>query len=175
MESAITQLANLRGAVTECRKKTEDTHSTVKDLSRKIDDLENRSRRCNLIFYGVPDSESRELPAVSEKKVQEIVSRLGLTPVQIERAHRLGRSQANKPRPLIAMFSMFKDKQAILANARKLKGSNISISEDFSEAVRRKRKFLWEFGKRNALDGARVNLKYDKLFLNGQAYVYDEA
>lgn len=128
-----------------------------------------------MIFYGVADSESRELPTASEKKVQEIVSSLGLPPVKIERAHRLGRYQNNKPRPLIAMFSTYKDKQSILANAKKLKGSHISISEDFSEAVRRKRKFLWEFGKTNASDGVRANLKYDKLILNGQIYVYDES
>lgn len=139
MKSAIAQLANLKEAMAACRKKTEDTHSIAKDLSAKVDDLTNRSRRCNLIFYDVADSESHELPTASEEKVQEIVSSLGLSSVKIEWARRLGRYQNNKPRPLIAIFSTYKDKQAILANTKKLNGSNISISRFLSGNAQEKK------------------------------------
>lgn len=39
----------------------------------------------------------------------------------------------------------------------------------------RKRKFLWEFGKMNTTGDTGLILKYDKLFLNGQMHVFDEA
>ncbi|KAM7298388.1 uncharacterized protein ISCGN_018984 [Ixodes scapularis] len=175
LEQHLAQFSEMKAAVTDCRKQCEDTHSVVRNLTAKVDDLENRSRRCNLIFYGVPDTDTRELPAASEKRVQEIVTRLGLEPVQIERAHRLGRYSIGKARPLIANFALFKEKQTILSNAKKLKGTTISISEDFSEAVRRKRKQLWDFAKDHRNDNTRVNLRYDALYLNDTRYIYDEA
>ena len=56
--------------------------------------------------------------------------------VYIDRAHRLGRRKtesAIRPRPIIVRFSYFKDKQHIIMNGRKFKGTNIGVSEDYSK------------------------------------------
>lgn len=97
----------------------------IKSLSAKVDNLENQSRRCNLVFYGVNESDNPERNADSERKILELCeSKLGLQNLSIGRAmHRLGRFQSGKNRPLIASFTSYKEKQLILENARKLKNS----------------------------------------------------
>lgn len=160
----------------------------MQTLLAKVDDLENRSRRCNLIFYGVPevvseshpvDGPERKGPAswlVSEQHVVEICTgKLGITPKNIQRAHRIGKFRPGKIRPLIANFASFKEKQDILLNAKKLKGTDISLSEDFSQEVRSKRRHLWEFAKSHRHDDTKVNLRKDTLYFDKVKYVYDEA
>ena len=58
-------------------------------------------------------------------------------PGLLERAHRLGKKKSaqEKPRPIIVLCGSFKDKQYILCNANKLKGTPFYISEDFSKAT----------------------------------------
>ena len=55
------------------------------------------------------------------------------TTVFIDRAHRLGMKRNGKPRPIIAAFTYYKQKQHILRNSYKFAGSNTNISEDFSK------------------------------------------
>ncbi|KAM7293313.1 uncharacterized protein ISCGN_026443 [Ixodes scapularis] len=175
LESKLNRLDQLHTAIKECKTECENQRREFGALMARVDDLENRSRRCNLIFYGVPDAEARESNAVSEKRISEICeSRLGLAAVVMERAHRLGKFQNGKNRALIAKFTSFKEKKLILRNARKLKGTPFSISEDFSQVVRSTRKRLWDFAKSRRKDGDKVNLRYDTLLLNGTKYVYDD-
>lgn len=175
LEKCLLQLDDMKAAITDCRKRCEDTSASMKAVLDKVDDMENRSRRCNLIFYGVPDMQAREPPAESEKEVLKIVSKLGVGPVQIERTHRLGKYRVGKTRPLIANFAFYKQKHDVLVNAKKLKGTEISISEDFSQTVRTKRKMLWEFAQNHRTDGSNVKLRYDVLYLNDVKYEYDES
>ena len=62
--------------------------------------------------------------------------------MEIERAHRVGKFMSDKPRPVIAKFLRFTDKQNILRNSRKLKGTNVFINEDLCEASMVKRRDL---------------------------------
>ena len=102
-------------------KALESTHSelqTPKEICKKLDDLEGRSKRNNLIFHGVPEEEGgAETWEDSEKTLRKVLKEeVGFSiadQVGIERAHRLGR-QGNGSRPIIAQFSNFKDKEAIL-------------------------------------------------------------
>ncbi|KAH7979630.1 hypothetical protein HPB49_010219 [Dermacentor silvarum] len=121
------------------------------------------------------DKKAHESSEESEGHVRNVCqSKLGIQSVSIERAHRLGKFQPGKCRPLIAKFTLFKEKQQILSNAKKLKGSNISVSEDFSKTVRMKRKFLWEYAKSRKEESDKVSLRYDTLIMNGQKYMYDD-
>lgn len=175
LEAQVATLTNLESVVNECRKSCEDQQRITHSLMSKVDDLENRSRRCNLVFYGVADTNAQETWSVSETLVREICeTKLGVKPTTIERAHRIGKFQADKTRPIIANFASFKEKQTILGNAKHLKGTRISLSEDFSDVVRRKRRHLWEFAKSRKTDDTRVRLRHDVLYLNDVKYVFDD-
>lgn len=175
LEEHIRKLQELQTGVEECTKTIQLQQTKLQFLESKLDDLENRSRRCNLIFYGIEDTEERETYESAEQRVLDLCkSVLSVDDVHIERAHRLGIFRPGNCRPIIVNFATYKGKECVLTNAKKLKGSPISISEDFSEPIRMKRKQLWEYAKKVRKDTDKVNLRYDALYINKTKYIYDE-
>lgn len=84
--------------------------------------------------------------------------------------HRLGKYAEGKNRPIIAKLTFFKDKQNILSSARKLKGTQQSIGEDFSPATRQIRKKLLDFAKPLHVP---FKLAVDRLLIDKKTYIYD--
>lgn len=146
----------------------------ISKLQDKIDDLENRSRRSNVLFFGVTDTDESETWECSERLVTEFCSnRLGITVSSIARAHRLGGFSSAKKRPIIAKFYNDKDVELVLGQGLKLKNTPFSISRDYSEAVRDKRRKLLQFSKTIKKDGDRVRVAFNKLFVNNDLYIWD--
>lgn len=143
-------------------------------IQDKLDDLENRSRRSNLLFYGVTDTDGSESWEASERIVKEICSNnLGISVSSVARAHRLGCFSSDKKRPIIAKFYNEKEVESILSKGYKLKNTTISVSRDYSEAVRDKRRKLLQFSRGLRKNGDRVRLVFNKLFINDDAYMWD--
>ncbi|XP_075543263.1 uncharacterized protein LOC142577688 [Dermacentor variabilis] len=147
--------------------------SQINDLVQKCDDSENRLRRDNLLFFGVEDahdetweqSESRVISLCADKLL------ISITKNDIERAHRLGRFQAGKHRPIIVKLARYKDKCSILSAGPELKGTAISIREDFSSRVRLARKKLYAYAKQN--NASTFKIRFDKLQMNDRQFLYD--
>ncbi|CAN7952180.1 unnamed protein product, partial [Ixodes pacificus] len=140
-------------------------------LQVRLGELEDRSRRDNLIFHGIPDS--RESWEQSEAKVKDALAGVIDTFPEnaIERAHRLGPYLPNKCRPIIVKFSGYKIRDRILSARTKLKEKNVAVSEDFSPATRSARKKLVDFAK-NQPGAPPFQLRYNKFLLNKKQYVY---
>ncbi|KAM7303096.1 uncharacterized protein ISCGN_018604 [Ixodes scapularis] len=103
-------LSTLRAEVEATVTRAVHAARQVSDLEARVDDTENRSRRKNLIFYGVPDPSPTETFAQSEQRIIRLCSELfdvTLDSKEIERAHRLGRHSVERPRPIIVNFSFF--------------------------------------------------------------------
>ena len=81
-------------------------------------------------------------------KVTLFKDKLGIEEnILIERAHRTKSSpegRRSKPRTIFRKFHNYKDKVKVLQNANKLKETNISINEDFSQETLAYRKELWK-------------------------------
>lgn len=138
-------------------------------LENKADYLENQSRRNNLIFEGIEES-ARESWADTEGKVRKIISeklKLDAGAMHIERAHRSGKpdQRADKKRPIVVKFLNFKDRELILKKRKELKNTapGVYINEDFSEAVRQKRRDLLPKLKEAWDRGDIAYLRYDRL------------
>lgn len=176
IESKLELLTTLDSKLSSCVTQVSNLQRTVADLEMKVDDLENRSRRSNLIVYGVdenPNGSEDSLDQVINSKI--ITGMLKMNPVSIERAHRLGKPNSEKKRPIICKLLDYRDKESVLKNCRRLKGSNISIGEDFSVRVRDIRRKLWNSAKANKESGDKVFLVYDKLKINKVLYRWDDA
>lgn len=134
----------------------------------KLDYIENQSRRNNLLVDGIAEEKGENWDE-SERKVRDMLgSNMGLNgkDTEIKRAHRVSQYQeGGRPRQIIVKLLRFKDKQAILSSARKTRGTNIYINEDFSEAVQKRRKELLPRLKAARERGDIVILKYDKLVI----------
>lgn len=53
LETQVPPLTNLESAVTECKKSRDNQQHIKQSLVPKIEDLDNRSRQCKLVFHSV--------------------------------------------------------------------------------------------------------------------------
>lgn len=129
--------------------------STVKSLSKvndqlqlKVDDLENRSRRCNIRIIGIPEGNEGNKPtSFIESFLGEVFgSDVFPRPPTVDRAHRLPvqRRQDSAPRLFIACIHHFQVKQRILQLARErgsltFRGNEIHIYPDYNAKVSKRR------------------------------------
>ena len=136
------------------------------DVSEKLIELEDRSRRNNLRFDGLTE-DTNETWDDCERKIQKILSdKLEITEdVEIERCHRMGKRKGNRPRTIIYKFLRFKDKRKILKNAKKLKNSGIYIYEDFCNDTMELRKSLWEEVMEHRRQGKFAFLNYRSIIV----------
>ena len=120
---------------------------TISDLEKGVNNLKksasfenertiklgSHSRRNNLIFFGIPE----EVNETSAKTESLLYSFLGDELKLKERVHRLGKRNLNgqKPRPIIAKFSFYKNNEFILSNASILVGTVFGISQDFPREI----------------------------------------
>lgn len=88
----------------------------------------------------------------------------------IERAHRLGRCNGRRARPIIVKLTSTKYKDSVLSAAHKLKDTSYSISEDFSPAVREARRHLLAFAK---AQNSKFKLRFNRLFIGDSCYIFD--
>ncbi|XP_040071067.1 uncharacterized protein LOC115328799 [Ixodes scapularis] len=175
IEHKLESLSTLQKNVSACRERITELETTVKIITRKVDDLENRSRRSNLIVYGIKEQENENSQTLERVVVGEILERiLNVQIAGIERIHRLGKQADNKIRQVILKLLDSRDKSKILKNCVKLKGTDFSIGEDFSRHVQQIRKKLWDRTKANRDKREKVFLTYDKVRINGHLYAWDE-
>ena len=126
----------------------QDSSESIKLLQEKIDDMEDRSRRNNIRVDGIPDVKSESWEE-SEQKVKNLLKdQMGID-VHIEHAHRTGMFNKSVKRTIVCRLYDYKQKEYIVRNARKLKGTNVFINEDFCKNTVQIRKESWEIVKRN--------------------------
>ena len=132
----------------------DNTKKAMVEMKSKTIDLEDRSRRSNLVFYNVAEVAN----GVNEDCEQNIVNLLdslhifppGDNEVWIDRAHRLGQKSpenGTRPRPIIVKFTYFKQKNLIIASGNKFRHSHVNVSEDFSRETLGIHKELHYHGK----------------------------
>ena len=105
----------------------------------KIDELDQYDRRENLRIHGIQENDSDRDDG--EEVVMKIVEELniGITALDIPRAHRLGKRNSNsvaKPRPIIVRFISYKKRYEFMYAKSKLKNSliykNAYLTEDLT-------------------------------------------
>ena len=86
-------------------------------------DLEDRSRLDKLRVDGLKETDNETWEQTEEILQQMIRDVLELEGIIIERAHRVDNksNERNSPRTIVPKFSSYKDKQAILSVAKKMK------------------------------------------------------
>ena len=102
-------------------------------LQLDVDDLSQYTRRTNLLFHGLEESDDNE---DTDKLVMEITNerlKLGITLDDIGRSHRLGKKTAGKKRPVIARFATYRKRKQVYDAKKNLKGSRIVITENLTK------------------------------------------
>lgn len=150
--------------------------TTVNNLAQKLDNIENRGRRNNLLIFGFRESPD-ELPSTLLESIKKTIfqAKLGIDINGIERCHRLGIPKNGKVRPVILKLLDFHEKIAILKNCKKLKGSGLSIGEDYLTRVRQVRSNLWKGTEALHSEANSVRFAFDKLVVDGITFSWDSA
>ena len=112
----------------------------LKQLAYHSIDLEARSRRNNLIFYGLADCNGEDTVDMIRQFLSDHFD-LDLDSLGYHRIHRLGslakaRSMTQYPRrPIIVAFLDYKDTECIMSMARLLAGTQYGVDRDYPKEI----------------------------------------
>ena len=134
--------------------------------------------RENLIFTGI--AERRDLARVNdncERMVKDFIrTELHIeNEISFDRVHRLGRYSRFQrfPRPIVAKFTFYKDKELVRAAASQyITGNRFRVKEQYPAEIEERRKLLYgeaQLARQNGNN--RVKLVRDKLYINGRQYI----
>ena len=136
---------NVGEKVTEVVKTTNRNTDMLKTLAYKSIDIEARSRRNNLIFWGFVENYSENCFDLIRQFIKNELN-LDADRMYLTRAHRLGPVRlgtALRKRAIIVNFRDFCDTEAIMSNAHLLKGTPYSVDRDLPKEINVARKRLW--------------------------------
>lgn len=145
-------------------------------LENKLDDLENRSRRQNLVIHGLEEDENENWETTREKVKKLLQTRLEIQIEDniIQRAHRTGKKIPGKSRPIVCKFLCDIKKEETLRASKKLRGSSLFISQDYPYTVRNERRKLQNYMHEARVNGKYAYLSFRYLFIDGRKYsLYD--
>lgn len=150
--------------------KLQQNVSDMENIRFKTIDLEDRSRRSNLVFFNFKE-ESNISTEDCEEKVENLLKSLNILngeDIWIDRAHRLGKykeENETKPRPIIVKFSYYKQKEKIIKNGIKFKHCPINVSEDYSKDTLQTHSKLYNYGKeaKEKFIDDKLGIKYHKV------------
>lgn len=144
-----------------------------KAMKETILDLQARSMRDNLVFTGISEQTTED----PEKSIKEFMSKqLKLSAetvnnITFHRVHRLGpRNNNNRPRPIIAKFEHYKQKDQVRQQGRQLKGTDYGLNDQYPKEIMQRRKVLFPIRKNMMKEGKKAIISLDKLYIDGQLY-----
>ena len=137
--------------------------------------MEVYQRRENLRFYGIRDASGSTEENVKEVLVGFMQNELDISEadtIEFQRIHRIGRlnPSQDKPRPIIARFLRYSDRELVMSRAKKLTGKGFGISADFPKDIVKRRKELMPKFKKAKEEGQSAFFKRsepDKLYVEG--------
>ncbi len=182
-KEALEKLAQLESKVQSLEHKLETKSAENvrlnNDLSRlheKVIKLESHSRRDNLIFDGVVESEPDNCTHKVLKIMRTKMEIADAHSIRIVRCHRMPTvdrrpsTQKSKPRPVIIKFHWFGDREHVWKQRRKLAGSNIWVNEDFPAEIKNRQKILRPIARKAKEQGKNAFINVDTLVLDGQQF-----
>lgn len=163
----------LRKTSEEVKGQIQHLEETQKSLEDTVTDLQCRSMRDNLLFFGLAERKNgRENCATLIDDFCE--NQLGLPSVSenIERAHRLGgrNEERTKPRPIVVKFASYRMREKVREKANRLAGTSFSIQEQFPKKIQEKRKMLIPIMNEARRNRKSTKLVKDKLYIDGVEY-----
>ena len=114
MNAKIDDLAKLtQNYYEELRIEKKELKAKLAIAKRKLDDLEDRSRRKNLVVVGISERDKERWEDTEELFGREIKHKLGieLKEEDIEMANRKGGAAEDKQRPIIVNYAKFKTRE----------------------------------------------------------------
>lgn len=141
-------------------------------LKQRVDFLERKIRKNNIVIFGLPDSDLKG-SALVDWFVKEIKSLLliDLSKSDISNAYFKGKQSRKKV--LVVEFSNYLTKTIVLKNAYKLKGKHVSMTHDLSKADQEINKVLVSNLKEAKAKKLVAYIKNNCLHIGEEVFTYD--
>lgn len=167
LQSAEERISTVEDSVKILQPKVAVMETQLKTANDKVIDLESRSRRDNLKILNLKEGiEGTDPKIFLESMLPKLLGlQTGKSKVKIDRAHRVGLKQDDRPRAMIIKLHNPSDKDRIM-RAVKAKGSlmlenkKLSIYQDLSPAVREQRRGFNDVCEALIKKNIRFNIKF---------------
>ena len=137
---------------------------------RKVNATEHYCKKYSRIktenIYKVVEHLLIEELKIPEREVGSYSNNFGI--VRVDVAHRLGRYTDQSIRPIVIFFETRQAKDYVMSFVRNLRGSRISVGEQFPEVVRSKRSAQMDKLKELKAQGQKVKISVSNLYANNQ-------
>ena len=154
--------------IQEAERKVEQLEQNNNIMKKEIIDLKARSMCDNLVFYNIQEQGENAMEKIFSFLGNELKIESPQQNIKIDLAHRMGRKQPEKTRPIVVKLNYFQDREAIRQRAHLPKGKRYGISEQFPQEIAQQRKKLIPLYKKAKQEGKRATIKYDKLIVEGR-------
>ena len=155
-------------------------------IKLKLNQLENKSLECNLIFRGVEESLNETEGTLKDKIHQIILETFNYHDEQshlsaarcciIRRCKQLGRPNPHRPHPISAEFESRKDVDAILEYKYYLT-KGVFVDKEYCADTERKRRILHPILRATKMKPDlkfKSRMEFDKLVIDGKRYGTDD-
>lgn len=150
-------------------------------LKESTNNLENYSRRDNIIFSGIPEVNNERRDDVEKKARTFMIEHLKLDEtfvnnINIVRCHRLGAMNTKHHRPIIVRFTHYKDRMRVWEARKKITNRRVHISENFSAQTDYRRNKLYAvYKKAKSMREyhAKITLIGDVLVIDSKRYTVE--
>lgn len=166
-----------REQLNEAKNRIDNLERNQVDIIKQLNDngslfkrLTNTYGRNNLVIFNIEETSNETTAELLQIVLQLFSSKLNINieARDIDNIFRMGRVKGM--RPILLKLQSFLQKVEILKVSKKLKGTNIVISNDFSEKVRKIRKKLIPFLMKARDEKHLAYLRNDKLVINGKMF-----
>lgn len=145
-------------------------------LEAKLTDLESRSMRDNLLFYGIPETlgDTEDCDYLVKQFCNEHLEFPQAKDMLLDRVHRVGVKKPNRTRPVVAKFHYFRGRETVrlksynYTESMKLKKFGVGVQQP--QQIREARKPLYPVMQRAKGNGKEVKFDKDKLYIDGVEY-----
>ena len=175
LETAKRELKKMKTTCDSLEKNPKTLQNDKSTLESKLNDLEYRSMRDNLMFYGVPEQENEDCDNRIKALISEKLELSQAGSISFDRVHRVGPFSHGKIRPIVAKFHYYKEREVVRTKSfelsEKLKAEKNGIGAQWPKQMRETRKTLHAIMQQERAKGNTAKIVKDKLYVNGHLYV----
>ena len=142
-------------------------------LNEKILKVDVYNRRESLIYSGLLEDDGETYRDTNHKFLSNQLHISNAEDMRLQRYHRLGKKFKQKSRDIIVKFAFFPDREEVWSKRFDLKGTQISMSEDYPPEIDQRRAKLYPIFKLAKQKKYKPKLIADKLIIKGKLYTVD--
>lgn len=162
-----TEVGQIKETIDEEVVKRKELEKDFLELKIKYKLLEKELRKNNIIICNLGYEEENDILKFTLEKLNQLLD-INISKEEINNIYAIGKNK--RDRPIIVKFTSYLTKQSVLKNCKKLKGTNISISEELALEERRNQKILRQHLKQARAKKLNAYIKGDNLYINEEIY-----